>query len=156
MKVKLLHPDAKVPTRRIGDAGWDLYARHDYLIRPSQGQLISLGIALEIPLHSVGIIKDRSSLAMRGLHISAGVIDSSYRGDIALVVSNLAQDRSISLFAGDKIAQIILFAIDDWTVPNVEVVEELSETIRGEGGFGSTDKDNLVNLQIIVERILTN
>jgi dUTP pyrophosphatase len=139
MKVKLLHPNAKVPTRRIGDAGWDLYAASNTYLAPNSGHDIGLGIAFELPLQVVGIIKDRSSMASKGMHILAGVIDSSYRGEIRLVAANMHLTLGISLNKGEKIAQIIFIPVIDFMDEEIEVVEELSETERGEGGFGSTN-----------------
>lgn len=141
LKVKRLTPKAKLPTKAHNtDAGLDLYAdlsvRHGGVasttIYPDIPQKIATGIAISIPDGYCGVIKDRSSMASRGITISGGVIDSSYRGEVMVLLT--ANPRT-EIQHGDKIAQMLILP-----VPIVEIVEvdALNETTRGEGGFGST------------------
>lgn len=140
LKVKLLHPDAKVPTRaNPTDAGLDLCAiTEDGGIARIEGgyrKIVSTGIAISIPQGYVGRILPRSGLAAKeGIHVMAGVVDSSYRGEIKVVLLNTAPGGFIYR-TGDRIAQLVIQKIQLW---NPEVVDELDETERGENGFGSS------------------
>lgn len=147
IKIKKLHPDAKWPTKAYSlDAGFDLYSLQDVSICSSTTIKIRTGIALEIPEGWCGIIKDRSSLGSKGINCHAGVIDSSFRNEILVCLhNNNPTDYSIgiplgsyyNIESGERIAQILFHQ-----VPEVEIIEvdELSETERGNGGFGSTGK----------------
>jgi dUTP pyrophosphatase len=152
VKVKKLHPDAKLPTYGSKDAaGADLYACIDrvdgpitnfYYIAPHETVKISTGIAMEIPRNKFGAIYARSGLSTReGLRPAncVGVIDSDYRGEIIVALHNDSEETRI-VTHGDRIAQII-FQYSDRPIDGFEEVEELSETTRGEGGFGSTGKN---------------
>lgn len=135
LKVKRLTDTAKLPTKAHDtDAGFDLYADISKEIQaPSDCMLrIPVGISISIPDGYCGLIKDRSSYGVKGDHIYAGVIDSSYRGGL-VVVMHSTYGRKIS--PGDKIAQLLIVP-----VPKVEIVEvdELDDTERGSNGFGST------------------
>lgn len=137
MKFKKLNPNAVLPTQaNHGDAGYDLCAVADGVyITPVA--LIPTGVAVEIPDNHVGLILDRSSMATkRNITHVAGVIDSSYRGQVHVALTDLT-GVDIVVTAGDKIAQMVI-------VPCVmepsEWVDELSDTQRGHAGFGSTGK----------------
>ncbi|MEM5832108.1 MAG: dUTP diphosphatase [Candidatus Aenigmatarchaeota archaeon] len=135
LKVKKLSESAKLPERkRVGDAGLDLYCIESFEINPKEIKLVSTGIAVEIPKGYVGIIKDRSGLAIKGLHVLAGVVDENYRGEVKVVLINLG-DEKLSIEKNSRIAQLLI-------IPylNCDVIEvnELSESNRGEKGFGST------------------
>ena len=141
MNIKFLMDGARFPTRASEQAaGWDLYAAKGCIIEPGEMVLVHTGIALEIPDGYCGKLYPRSGLSTKkGLRLAncVGVIDSDYRGEIMVAMYN---DSSFvrEIEVGDRIAQIIieLYAkIDDFTV-----VEELSETARGNGGFGSTGR----------------
>lgn len=122
---------------RNGDAGYDLYANEDCSINPNDySGLISTGVHVEIPDGFVGIIKDRSSIAKKGLHIAGGVIDSSYRGEIKLLFHN-SNSQFYDIFVGDKIAQLIIVPVLTLPVEQIEL-RDLSSTNRGTAGFGST------------------
>ena len=130
---------AKFPTRATEQAaGWDLYAAKSCVIEPGEVVYIHTGIALEIPDGYCGKLYSRSGLSTKkGLRLAncVGVIDSDYRGEIMVAMYN---DSSFvrEVEVGDRVAQIVieLYAkIDGFTV-----VEELSNTARGNGGFGST------------------
>jgi len=140
MKIKLLNEYAKVPTRGSDEAaGYDLYAATNYNIeiQPHTTVKVDTGIALEIPKGTFGGIFARSGLATKkGLRPGncIGVIDSDYRGPIIVALHN-DTDYIQNIEAGERIAQLIIlpFIVEDF-----EVVNELNETTRGDGGFGST------------------
>lgn len=124
VKFKKVRDNAKVPTKATeGSAGYDLYSS---LIDVNR---IGTGIALEIPKGYVGLIKNRSSL---GNYVFEGIIDSDYRGELMLLINPTAE-----FFHKGKIAQLLIQKVED---VNFVEVEELSETNRGTGGFGSTDE----------------
>lgn len=140
MKFKKLNNLAKLPTRGSAEAaGWDLYAAtsYDTDIFPLQTVKIGTGIAVEIPKGNFGGIYARSGLATKqGLRPAncVGVIDSDYRGELVVALHN--DSNSIqTISAGSRIAQLI---IQPYTAVDLEEVDELDETDRGAGGFGST------------------
>ena len=142
MKVQLqkLHPNAVIPTfGSSGAAGADLYALLDQPVTllPAQTLLIKTGIAVAIPDGYVGLIFARSGLASkRGLAPAnkVGVIDSDYRGELMVALHNHS-DQPQTVEAGERIAQL---AILPYLQPQFEETQQLDETIRGTGGFGST------------------
>jgi dUTP pyrophosphatase len=99
--------------------------------------LIETGLHLEIPMGYVGLVKDRSSIASAGLHTMAGVIDASYRGEVKVLMVNLS-DAPYTVSVGQKIAQLVVMPIYAQSVDIVETLDDLTETARGDGGFGST------------------
>jgi dUTP pyrophosphatase len=124
-----------VPKRATsGSAGYDLAASVQVSIPPHSRGLVNTGVRMAIPEGLYGQIVIRSSLAMRGLRAEAGVIDSDYRGEIRIVLCN-DTDETFPVNVGDRLAQIILIHI---VTPELEVVDTLDETIRKDGGFGST------------------
>lgn len=141
MKIKLLSKKAKLPTRGSEDAaGRDLYAATDATILPHTTAKISTDIAIEIPSGYWGGIFARSGLATKvGLRPAncVGVIDSDYRGPIIVALHN-DTDQIKAILSGDRIAQFILFPVCDFG--GWEVVDELSDTERGDGGFGHSGK----------------
>jgi dUTP pyrophosphatase len=139
MKIKLLDKNAKVPFRaNPTDAGSDLCSIENVKIFPLERKAISTGISVEIPEGYYGRIAPRSGLAYKnGIDVLAGVIDSSYRGQIKVILFNTDKDKFFEIKSGDRIAQLI---IEDHFNLEFEVVDELSYTDRGEGGFGSTGK----------------
>ncbi len=139
LKVRRLSPTAVLPTvAHAGqDLGYDLYASESITI-PAHGMAkVKTGIAIEFTSGHGALLRDRSSMASRGLAVTAGVIDAGYRGEIQVIMHNLgASDAAIA--AGDKIVQMI--PVRPETNFPVEEVDDLSETKRGAGGFGSTGK----------------
>lgn len=138
MRVRKLSPTAIAPKiAQIGDAGYDLYSDEDIVI-PGDGKshLVNTNIALAIPLGCVGKIWSRSSMALRGVHAGAGVIDSNYRGPIVVLLYNVGKE-DCTIARGDRIAQLCLLQI---CTPEPILVDELGATNRGDGGFGSTGK----------------
>jgi len=140
IKVKKLIKSAKLPLRATwGSAGADLFANteSDIELKPSERTLISTGLALEIPEGCGGFVFPRSSLASKhGVSLSncVGVIDSDYRGELKIPVINHG-NQSFIIKNGDRIAQLVILPV---LSPDFIPDDGLSETGRGEGGFGST------------------
>lgn len=135
VKLKKIFSDAVVPTyTKKGDAGMDLVARS--LVRTSKFFEYGTGIAMEIPQGYVGLLFPRSSISKTDHYLrnSVGVVDSGYRGEIKLRMSIPALGEK-EYKIGDRVAQLIIMKLP-WV--EIEEVEELSDTDRGEGGFGST------------------
>ena len=144
VNIKKLHPDAVIPTyAKSGDAGMDIYAVGGGKADEHGNMVYHTGIAMEIPEGHVGLIYPRSSVSKtpHSLRNHVGVIDSGYRGEIIFKfgwVESYTTDEAIKVYlAGDRIGQIIIMPY-----PQIEFteVDELSESERGEGGFGSTGK----------------
>lgn len=138
LKFQILNEDAKLPQyAHEDDAGFDLYATEEVLLKPGGRHIFKLGIASQIPHGWFVSLRDRSGLAAKqGLHILAGVVDSGYRGEWGAVVVNLGED-AVSIKKGDRVAQGILQPVAH---AKIEQAAQLSETERGKGGFGSTGR----------------
>lgn len=141
MRLPLLRLDADMPTPEYaheGDAGLDLRSTVDITLAPFERALIPTGIACAIPEGFAGFVQPRSGLAIRhGLSLvnTPGLIDSHYRGEIKVIAINLDSSEPISINRGDKIAQLVIQQVER---AQLELVDELPSTERGEGGFGST------------------
>jgi dUTP pyrophosphatase len=135
-KVKLLSPDAKVPTRATEfSAGLDLSSIEDTVVPANKWIAIPTGISIQIPKDCYARIAPRSGLAFKyGIQVGAGVADSDYTGEIKVILFNHGSS-DFEVKKGDRIAQLIFEKI--YTDYFVEV-EELDDTMRGDGGFGST------------------
>ncbi|KDN52375.1 Deoxyuridine 5-triphosphate nucleotidohydrolase mitochondrial precursor [Tilletiaria anomala UBC 951] len=130
------HPNAKLPTRGSAlSAGYDLYASEDATI-PKRGRAaVQTGIRLAIPYGCYGRVAPRSGLASKhGIDVGAGVVDADYRGLLGILLFNFT-DEDFTIKAGDRIAQLVLERI---CMADIQEVENLDETARGAGGFGST------------------
>lgn len=138
LQFKRLHSDAQLPKRaNPGDAGYDLVSVEAVSIPPGRRALIDTGLAVAIPEDHYGRIAPRSGLAVKaGVNLGAGVVDSGYRGPVKVLVFNHGVGHFV-VAPGDRIAQIILERI---STPEPEWAEELPETVRGDGGFGSSGK----------------
>lgn len=136
IRIRLLSPEARVPSKsHHGDAGWDLYASSEVAVLPGETKVVPAGVAMEIPVGWYGQIKARSSLGSKGVVVTAGVVDSGYRGEIGVVVVNTKRDGEFVFRAGDKIAQMVFLPVPE---VSFELREELDATARGADGFGST------------------
>lgn len=138
LKFNKINAQAKCPTRaNKSDAGSDLFAMEDITIQPLERKMVATGIRLEIPEGYYGRVAPRSGLAVKnGIDVLAGVVDSGYRGEINVVLYNTDKDKAFSVSSGDRIAQLI---IEKHYNP-VFVEDDLSNTERGSGGFGSSGK----------------
>jgi len=139
LKIKLLDPEGKLPRyQHEGDAGLDLPSRVDLTLQPGERGTVPTGIAVAIPHGYAGFVLPRSGLAARhgiALVNSPGLIDSGYRGEVAVVMINTDKHEAFHIKRGDRIAQLVLQQVIEATTFEVE---ELDETSRGSGGFGST------------------
>jgi dUTP pyrophosphatase len=138
VRVKKLRADARLPLRAAeSDAGADLCCLEAFTLAPGERRLVPTGLALEIPPGHYGRVAPRSGLAVRhGIHTLAGVVDSSYRGELQALLINLGAEP-VSFEPGARIAQLIIERI---AVCDFLWSEELSETERGAGSFGSTGR----------------
>ena len=143
LRVKLLDPGARAPVvaHPGEDLGYDLFALEGVALNPRATVKVRTGIAVEARHPHTGaplglLVRDRSSMAARGIATTAGVIDSGYRGEILILMTNLS-DTPIELNAGEKIAQMIPVPI--LTGP-VHEVETLEDSARAEKGFGSSGR----------------
>ncbi|NCN87217.1 dUTP diphosphatase [archaeon] len=135
IKIKKLHPDAKIPTyANPGDAGMDIYSNEDLTIKPNHRALVKTGISLEFPKEYVALIWDKSGIAKNGVTTLSGVGDSGYRGEYKVVLLNIGS-KPYEIKKGQKIAQILIQPIIH---PEIEEVKTLSKSKRGTGGFGSS------------------
>lgn len=138
MKIKLLTPSAIAPNRaKEGDAGLDLYAAESIYLYAGHTTLIRTGIAIELDPGTVGYVCSRSGMALKHSVFvlnAPGVVDSSFRGEVGVILHN-AGSYEYHVRAGDRVAQLVVQSI---LHPVLEIVEVLTETDRGTGGFGHT------------------
>ena len=139
LRVRRLDPAARLPRRAYeGDAGLDLYALEPAELGPGARRSIRTGIAVEIPPGQAGLVLPRSGLASRhgiALVNAPGLIDCGYRGEIEVLLLNTDRSSSFAVAPGDRIAQLVLVAVQ---TPEVVEAEELALSERGAGGFGSS------------------
>lgn len=137
MKVKKLHPNAKLPVRaHATDSGADLFALERTVLPPHAISHVHTGIAVELPDSTSGIIWGKSSVESKGIKAMAGLIDAPYRGELIVCMYNLNEQEFV-FEAGQKVAQLVVLPT---LYPTFEETQELTETTRGSGGFGSTGK----------------
>ncbi len=140
VRVKRISPDAVIPTLgHPGDAAFDLYSVEDMELKPGERAAVPTGLVVEIPPGFEGQVRPRSGLAVNaGLTVlnTPGTIDSGYRGEVKTIIINLSQ-KPFKIEKGMRISQLAIRP-----VPRVEFVEVeiLTESSRGEGGFGSTGR----------------
>lgn len=137
--IKKLHEDAVIPAyANPGDAATDLVSIEDAVLQPGERRLFSTGIALALPEGHAAFIQPRSgSAAKHGISVvnTPGLIDSGYRGEIKVILINLDPNRAFNVTKGDRIAQMVIQKVE---TPTFKEVDALPESVRGEGGFGST------------------
>lgn len=137
--IKRLDPDLPLPERaHRGDAGVDLHSAEDLVIAPGERALVKTGVALALPLGTVGLIHPRSGLAAKhGLTIvnAPGTVDADYRGELMVCLLNTDKDTPFGITRGMRIAQLVVQRVE---LPDFVEVDELDETVRGAGGYGST------------------
>lgn len=136
VKIKKIRNNAIMPKyAHKGDAGVDLYSTEDYTLKPGESILVPTGVSMAIPDGYVGLIWDRSGLAVKNsLHVLAGVVDSGYRGEVCVVLKNLGHE-DFKVTKGMRIAQMLIQPVMS---AEIEESDSLEETSRNEGGFGST------------------
>lgn len=138
IKLKLIKIDRDVPLpqyAKSGDAGLDLYSAEEVTLKPGERYGVRTGVKMEIPDNHVGLIWDKSGVALNsGIKTMGGVVDSGYRGEVKVILVNLS-DKDFSIKKHSKIAQMLIKKFEQ---AEIEVVDELNESERGEGAFGST------------------
>ncbi|MFK8185743.1 MAG: dUTP diphosphatase [Phormidesmis sp.] len=138
MKVVRLHPDAQIPSyAHVDDSGMDLVAIAPQTIPPHQSALVPTGIAIEIPLGTEAQVRPRSGLALKHsitVLNTPGTVDAGYRGEIKVILINHGE-QPFHIEKGMKISQMVIMPI---LRAEITEVSDLSESVRGEGGFGST------------------
>jgi len=135
LKFKKLSANAKTPTKAFeSDAGTDLYASESVQFKPGQIRAVSTGISFVLPKHSYGKVSDRSSMSVKGWRVGAGVIDETYTGECLVVLQNMTNE-TMSVNAGDKIAQLVVMPVFE---TSLEEVVEVPVAGRGKNGFGSS------------------
>ncbi len=138
IKIKKLVSDAVLPNyAHASDAGMDIYSCEDLIIKPGYRALVKTGISLEFPKGYVALVWDKSGISKKGIITLAGVGDAGYRGEYKIVLLNVGS-KDYEIKKGQKIAQILIQPI---VRGEIEEVFELNNSVRGEGGFGSTGLD---------------
>jgi dUTP pyrophosphatase len=134
-----LDPDLPLPAyAHPGDAGADLVTAVDVTLQPGERALVPTGIAMAVPDGYVALVHPRSGLAARhGLSIvnTPGTIDAGYRGEVKVLLVNLDPREPVELRRGDRVAQLVFQRVEQAAFAEVEV---LPESVRGQGGYGST------------------
>lgn len=146
IKVKKTHPDAVLPQANnnqlaTGDTGYDLVAVETAYIKSGSSKVIPVGLTLADITPGYWIrIEPRSGLGFKhSLQPHLGVIDNGYRGDLGVKLYNFHESSDIAVEKGDKIAQLVVYPL---LQPNFSFTDEITETIRGDKGFGSSDSNN--------------
>jgi dUTP pyrophosphatase len=141
LRFRRLSEAARPPAQaHEGDAGYDLHAAEAATIGPGERASVGTGIAVAVPDGQAGLVIPRSGLAARhGISVvnAPGLIDSGYRGELRVLLLNTDTDEPFTVQPGDRIAQLLLVAVE---THDLLEVEELDETVRGAGGFGSTGR----------------
>jgi dUTP pyrophosphatase len=139
IEIKLLDAGMPIPEyAHAGDAGCDLRSAVDVILNPGARVMVPTGLSVALPEGYAGFVQPRSGLAAKhGISVvnTPGLIDSGYRGEIKVILINLDQDLMFEIKRGDKIAQFVVQKVESVVFKQVD---ELSDTKRGDGGFGST------------------
>lgn len=139
VEIMKLEKDAIIPKyANVGDAGLDICSIENLKVEPGQRVFIRTGIAIAIPEGFAGFMQPRSGLAIKhGISIvnTPGLIDSGYRGELKIILINTDKKETFNIHKGDRVAQLVIQAVPQI---NLKVVENLSESERGNKGFGSS------------------
>ncbi|HVL64291.1 MAG TPA: dUTP diphosphatase [Actinomycetota bacterium] len=141
MRIPVVRLDRDLPLPSYahpGDAGLDLIAAEDVTLKPGDRHAVRTGLALAIPEGHAGFVHARSGRAMKeGLALpnAPGLIDAGYRGEVKVLLTNLDPSEPIHIKRGQKIAQLVIQRVEE---ARLEEVEELPDSMRGHGGFGSS------------------
>ena len=135
LKVKKIADGAKIPVyQHPGDAGMDLFSAADLVLAAGDIQAVPTGVQMANPAGYVGLVWDKSGISLKGVHRLAGVVDAGYRGEVRVVMINLGKEPFV-IGKGMKIAQMLIQPVVE---ARIVEAEDLDDTSRGEGGFGST------------------
>jgi dUTP pyrophosphatase len=139
LRVKRIDPRAVLPRRaHPGDAGLDLHALEAFELAPGRRAQVRTGIAIALPPGTAGLVIPRSGLAARnGISVvnAPGLIDEGYRGELQVLLLNTDTSETFHAQAGDRIAQLVIVDVE---APEIVETDDLGETARGSGGFGSS------------------
>jgi dUTP pyrophosphatase len=139
LRVKRLDPRAVLPRRaHDGDAGLDLHALEGFELAPGARAQIRTGIAIALPPGTAGLVLPRSGLAARhGISVvnAPGLIDEGYRGEVQVLLLNTDAQQTFRADAGDRIAQLVVVGVE---APEIVETDDLGDSSRGTGGFGSS------------------
>ena len=137
IKIKKLKEGAKLPKyHHSGDVGMDMYAMEEVTIKAGEDVFIYHGFALEFPAGYAALVMDKGSISKAGLIHMGGVFDAGYRGEYNTHLINLS-DKDYTFEVGDKVSQLVITPV---VIVELEEVDKLAESARGEGRFGSTGK----------------
>lgn len=138
LKIKKLKKSAKLPSyANPGDAGLDLHAVRNYKIKPGRIGLVDTGVAVELPRGTVGLVWDKSGMAMKnGLKTLGGVLDEGYRGELTVGLVNLS-GKTYNIEKGDKVAQLLVQKVERVRITETK---KLSNSLRGTNRYSSSGK----------------
>lgn len=137
VQFKKFYNDVKLPVYAgEHEAGMDIYSREMRTLEQGEPHMFKVGFGTHIPQGHVAFIKDRSSLGKRGITVLGGVIDCTYRGEWGILLVNTS-DKEYLIHPGDKIAQAVFLPLEH---AEIEEVDDLEDSKRGDGGFGSTGR----------------
>jgi dUTP pyrophosphatase len=137
IKIKKLKENAKLPTyAHPGDVGMDVYAMETYTLVPGEHHFFHHGFAMEFPVGYGALMQDKGSISKVNLHSMGGVFDAGYRGEYNTHLVNLS-DKPYTIEVGDKVSQLVIYPV---IIAELEEVNDLSDSDRGEGAFGSTGR----------------
>jgi dUTP pyrophosphatase len=137
IKIRKLKENAKLPRyMHPGDVGMDLYSMETYTLAPGEHRFFYHGFATEFDEGFAAIIKDKSSISKAGLHTMGGVFDAGYRGEYNTHLVNLGSEP-YTVEEGDKVSQLIIYPI---VIAELEETDNLNDSSRGQGAFGSTGR----------------
>ena len=135
LQIKKLNPKAILPSyAHPGDAGLDLYSCEEVVLYPGERKLVGTGLSMGFEKGYVALIWDKSGVAASGIKTMGGVIEHTYRGEYKVIMLNTTKEP-YEIKKAQKIAQVLIQPI---VTAEIEEVKELSETVRGDGAFGST------------------
>jgi len=141
LRFRRLSPAARPPARAHGDdAGFDLHAAEAATLEPGARASVGTGLAVAIPDGFAGLVLPRSGLAARhgiALVNAPGLIDAGYRGEVRVLLLNTDRQAPFEIAEGDRVAQLVLVRAE---APELEETDELGDTARGSGGFGSSGR----------------
>lgn len=138
VKIKLLEGGKNPERKTSGAACYDCYSTEDVLLYSGNTKLVKLGFCMELPDGYYAEIRGRSGNSSRGILCHTGIVDSDYRGEVRVILTNLNEKpEPVEIKKGDRVAQMMIKKVTD---SDLVLSDELSETFRGDGGFGSTGK----------------
>ena len=141
VKVKKIHEDAKIPAyAHEGDSGMDLYSVEDTVLQSGETKIVKTGLQIAVPKGFEAQVRPKSGLAAKfGITVlnTPGTVDSGYRGEVMVILVNHGKEE-YKVEKGKKIAQMVIAKVEE---AKIELVEDLDDTTRKDGGFGSTGMD---------------